>query len=108
MPICVYTYKDLNWASHGILYGSEIWTLKKQSRKSIDAFKLWSRRRVLKIPWTVKKTNQWNIGQINSEVSLETQMTRLKLSYFGHIRLRPRCLEKALMLGKVEGKRKRK
>ncbi|XP_053117089.1 uncharacterized protein LOC128329604 isoform X3 [Hemicordylus capensis] len=92
------------------LYGCENWTLKKQGRKNIDTFELWCWRRLLRRPWTARKTNKWIIEQINPEFSLEAQMTRLKLSYFGHIMQRPSSLEKSIifiLLGKVEGKRRR-
>ena len=83
----------------------ELFSLKvKHDKKNIDAAEFWCWRRLLRIPWTVKKTNQWIIEQINPDFSLKEQMTRLKLSYFKHIMQRLRSLEKALML---EGKRRR-
>ena len=88
-------------------YGCESWTVKKQDRKKVDAFELWCWRRTLRIPWTARRTNKSVLEEIKPKSSLEAQMMKLRLSYFGHIMLRERSLEKDIMLGKVEGQRKR-
>ena len=88
-------------------YGCESWTMKQADRKKIDAFELWCWRRLLRIPWTDKRTNQSVLEEIKPELSLEASMLKLRLSYFGHLMRRPESLEKEIMLGMVEGKRRR-
>ena len=85
----------------------ETWTIKKAEHWRIDAFRLWCWRRLLKVPWTLKRSNQSSIKEINREYSLEGLMLKLKLQYFGHLIWRADSLEKTLMLGKIEGRRRR-
>ena len=88
-----------------VIYGCERWTIKKAESQRIDAFKLWCWRRLLRVPWTARRSNQSILKEINPEYSLEGLM--LKLQYFGHLMQRADSLEKTLMLGKVEGRRRR-
>ena len=88
-------------------YGCEIWTIRKVEHWRIDAFELWCWRRLLWVPWTARKSNQSIIKEISPEHSLEGQMLKLKLQYFGHLMWRTDSLEKTLMLGKIEGRRRR-
>ena len=90
-----------------VLHGCESWATKKAERRRTDAFKLWSWRRLLRVPWTAKRCNQTILKEINSEYSLEGLMLKLKLQYFGHLMRRTDSLEKTLMLGKIEGRRRR-
>ena len=85
----------------------EIWTIKKLSTKRIDAFELWCLRRVLRVPWTARRSNQSILKDIIPEYSLEGLMLKLKLQYFGHLMWRTDSLKKTLMLGKIEGRRRR-
>ena len=87
-----------------IMYKCEHWTIKKTECQGIDAFKLWCWRRLLRVPWTARKSNQSILKEINPEDSLEELM--LKLQYFGHLMQRANSLGKTLMLGKIEGKRR--
>ena len=89
------------------LYGCESWTVKKAERRRIDAFKLWFWRRLLRVPWTARRSNQSIIKEISPEYSLEGLMLKLKLQYFGHLMQRTDSLEKTLVLGKIEGRRRR-
>ena len=89
------------------MYGCESWTLKKAEHQRIDAFELWCWRRLLRVPWTARRSNQCIINEISSEGSLEGLMLKLKLQYFGHLMGRTDSLEKTLMLGKIEGRRRR-
>ena len=89
------------------IYGCEIWTIKKAECQRIDAFELWCWRRLLRVPWTARRSNQSILGEISSEYSLEGLMLKLKLQYFGHLMQRPDSFEKTLMLGMIEGKRRR-
>ena len=91
-----------------VTYGCESWTIKKAERQRIDAFELWCWRRLLRVPWTARRSNQSILKEINSEYSLEGLMLKLKLQYFGHLMQRAKSLEKSLMLGKIEGRRRRK
>ena len=86
----------------------ESWTVKKAEHRRTDAFKLWCQRRLLKVPWTARKSNQSMIREINPEYSLEGLMLRLRLQYVGHLMQKDNSLEKSLMLQKIEGKRRRK
>ena len=90
-----------------VMYGWESWTIKKAECLRIDAFKLWYWRRLLRVPWTARRSNQLILKEINSEYSLEGLMLKLKLQYFGHLMRRTDALEKILMLEKIEGGRKR-
>ena len=89
-----------------VLYGCESWTVKKAEHRRIDAFELWCRRRLLRVPWTVRRSNQSVLKEISPEYSLEGLMLKLKLQYFGHLMRRADSLEKTLMLGKIEGRRR--
>ena len=88
-----------------VMYGCASWTIKKAERQRIDAFELWCWRRFLRVPWTARRSNQSILKEINSEYSLEGLM--LKLQYFGHLMRRTESLGKTLMLGKIEGGRRR-
>ena len=90
-----------------VMCGYESWTVKKAECRRIDAFELWCWRRLLRIPWTARRSNQSVLKEISPEYSLEGLMLKLKLQYFGHLRRRTDSLEKTLMLGKIEGKRGR-
>ena len=90
-----------------VMYGCESWTIKKGERLRIDVFELWCWRRCLRVPWTAKRTNQSVLKEINPEYSLEGLMLKLKLQYFGHLMRRADSMEKTLMLGKIEGGRRR-
>jgi len=90
-----------------VIYGCENWTIKKAGCQRTDAFKLWCWKRLLRVPWTVRRSNQSILKEINPEYSLEGLMLKLKLQYFGHLIWRTDLLEKILMLGKIEGKRRR-
>ena len=89
------------------VYGCEGWTIKKAERRRIDAFELWCWRRLLRVPWTVRKYNQFILKEISPEYSLEGLMLKLKLQYFGHLIQRTDSFEKILMLGKIEGGKRR-
>ena len=90
-----------------VMYGCESWTIKKAEHRRIDAFELWCWRRHLRVPWTARKSNQSILKEITPECSLEGLMLMLKLQYFGHLMGRADSLEKTLMLGKIEGRRRR-
>ena len=90
-----------------VMYGCENQTIKKAERRRIDAFELWCWRRLLRIPWTARRSNQSILKKINLEYSLEGLMQKLKLQYVGHLMWRTDSLEKTLMLGKIEGRRRR-
>ena len=89
------------------MYGCENWTLKKAEQKRIDAFELWCWRRLLRVPWTAKRSNESNLKEINPEYSLEGLMLKLKLQYCGYLMQSTDSFEKTLMLGKIEGRRRR-
>ena len=89
-----------------VMYGCESWTIRKAEHQRIDAFKLWCWRRPLRIPWTARRSNQSILKEINLEYSLEGLMLKLKVQYFGHLMGRADSLEKTLMLGKIEGRRR--
>ena len=90
-----------------VMYGCESWTLKKAEPRIIDAFELWCWRRVLGVPWTTRSSNQSILKEIGPGCSLEGLMLKVKLQYFGHLIQRADSLEKILMLGKIEGRRRR-
>ena len=89
------------------MYGCESWTMKKAERRRTDAFKLWCWRRLLRVPWTARRSNQSILKEISPEYSLEGLMLKLKLQYFGHLKWRTYSLEKTLMLEETEGRRRR-
>ena len=90
-----------------VMYGCESWTIKKIERQRIDAFELWCWRRLLRVPWTTRRSNQSILKEINPEYSLEGLVLKLKLQYFGHLMHRTDSLEKTLILGKIKGRRRR-
>ena len=89
------------------MYGCESWTVKKAERRRTDAFELWCWRRVLRVPWTARRSNQAILKEISPGCSLKGLMLRLKLQYFGHLMQRVDSLENTLMVGKIEGRRRR-
>ena len=91
-----------------VMYGCESWTIKKAVCQRIDAFELWCWRRLLRVSWTAKRSNQSILKEISTEYSLERWMLKIKLQYFGHLIQRADSLEKTLMLGKTEGRRRRR
>ena len=90
-----------------VMYGCESWTIKKVENQRIDAFELWCWRRLLRVPWTARRSNQSILKEIGPGCSLEGLMLKLKLQYFGHLMGRADSFEKTLMLGKIEGRRRR-
>ena len=90
-----------------VMYGCENWTIKKAERQRIDVFELWCWRRLLRVPWTARRYNQSILKEVSPDYSLEGLMLKLKLQYFGHLMRRTNSLEKILMLGKIEGGRRR-
>ena len=90
-----------------VMYGCESWTVKKDEHRSIDAFELWCWRRLLRLPWTARRSSQSILKEISPECSLEGLMLKLKLQYFGHLMQRDDSFEKTLMLGKIEGRSRR-
>ena len=90
-----------------VMYGCESWTIKKAERQRIDAFELGCQRRLLRVPWTARRSNQSILKELSPECSLEGPMLKQKLQYFGHLMRRVDSLEKTLMLGKIEGRRRR-
>ena len=98
----------LKWlSSSSSKYGCESWTMKKAEHRRMDAFELWFWRRLLRVPWTARRSNQSVLKEISPECSSEGLMLKLKLQYFGHLMWRTDSLEKTLMLGKIEGRRRR-
>ena len=91
-----------------VMYGCESWTIKKAEHQRIDGFELWPWRRLLRVPWTARRSNQSILKEVNPEYSLEGLMLKLKLHYFGHLMQRADSFDKTLMLGKIEGKRRRR
>ena len=91
-----------------VMYGCESWTIKKAERRRIDAFELWCWRRLLRVPWTARRSNQSLLKETSSECSLEGLMLRLKLQYFGHLMQRVESLEKTLMLGWIGGQEEKR
>ena len=104
MPTKVYLVKAMVFPV--VVCGCENWTMKKAEHQRIDTFKLWCWRRLLRVPWTAGRSNQSILKEINPEYSLEGLMLKLKLQYFDHLMLRNDSLEKILMLGKTEGRRR--
>ena len=105
LPTKVHLVKSMILAV--LMYGCESWTIKKTEHQRTDNFKLWCCRRLLRVPWTTRRSNQSILKEISAEYSLQGLMLRLKLQYFGHLMWRTDSLEKILMLGKIEGKRRR-
>ena len=91
-----------------VMYGCESWTVKKAERRRIDAFELWCWRRLLRVPWTARRSNQSILKEISPGISLEGLMLKLKLQYFGHLMRRVDSLEKTLMLGGIGGRKRRR
>ena len=90
-----------------VMYGCESWTMKKAERRRIDAFELWCWRRLLRVPWTARRSNQSILKEISLGISLEGMILKLKLQYFGHLMQSVDSLEKTLMLGGIDGRRRR-
>ena len=90
-----------------VMYGCESWTIKKAEHRRIDAFELWCWRRLLRVPWTARRSNQFIVKEISPGCSLDGLMLKLKLQYFGHLMRRADSFGKTLMLGKIEGRRRR-
>ena len=90
-----------------VMYGWESWTIKKAEHRRTDAFELWCRRRLLRVPWTARRSNRSILKEISPKYSLEGLILKLKLQYFGHLMQKTDSLEKTLMLGKIEGRRRR-
>ena len=105
LPTKVYLVKAMVFPV--VMYGCESWTIKKVEHQRIDAFELWCWRRLLRVPWTARRCNQSILKEISPEYSLEGLMLKLKLQYFGHLMRRADSFEKTLMLGKIEGGRRR-
>ena len=106
LPTKVHLVKAM--AFPAVTYGCESWTIKKAERQRIDAFDLWCWRRLLRVPWTAKRPNESILKEISPGCSLEGLMLKLKLQYFGHLMQRADSFEKILMLGKIEGRRRRR
>ena len=105
LPTKVHLVKSMVFPA--VMFGCESWTIKKDKHQITDAFELWCWRRLLRVPWTSRRSKQSNLKEINPEYSLEGLMLKLKLQYFGHLMQRADSLEKTLMLGKTESKRRR-
>ena len=90
-----------------VMYGFESWTIKKAEHRRIDASELWCWRRLLRVPWTTRRSNQSILKEVSPECSLEGLMLKLKLQYFGHLMRRVDSMEKTLILGKIEGRRRK-
>ena len=105
LPIQVQLVKALVFLV--VSYGCESWTIKKAEHQRIHAYKLWCWRRLSRVPWTARRSNHSILKEVNPQYSLEGLMMKLKLQYFGHLMQRAASLEKTLMLGKIEGRRRR-
>ena len=105
LPTKVYLVKAMVFPV--VMYGCESWTIRKAERRRIDAFELWCWRRLLRVPWAARRSNQSVLKEIGLKYSLEGLMLKLKLQYFGHLMQRTDSFEKTLMLGKIEGGRRR-
>ena len=106
LPTKVHLVKSLVFPV--VMYGCERWTVKKAEHRRIDAFELWCWRRLLRVPWTARRSSQSILKEISPGCSLEGMMLKLKLQYFSHLIWRAYSLEKTLMLGKIEGRRRRR
>ena len=104
MPTMVHLVKAMVFPV--VMYGCENWTVKKAERRRIDALELWCWRRLLRVPWTARRSNQSILKETNPEYSLEGLILKLKLQYFGHLMRRADSFEQTLMLGKIEGERR--
>ena len=104
LPTMVHLVKAM--VSPVVMYGCESWTIKKAEHQRIDPFELWCWRRLLRLPWTARRSNQSILKEIRHEYSLEELMLKLKFQYFGHLLQRTDLFEKTLMLGKIEGGRR--
>ena len=104
LPTNVHLFKAMVFPV--VMYGCESWTVKKAERRRIDAFELWCWGRLLRVPWTARRSNQSNLKEISPGSSLEGLMWKLKLQYFGHLMRRTDSFEKTLMLGKIERRRR--
>ena len=105
LPIMVLLVKAMVFPV--VMHGCESWTVKKTERRRIDTFELWCWRRLLRVPWTARRSNQSILKEFSPGISLEGMMLKLKLQYFGHLMRRVDSLEKTLMLGGIEGRRRR-
>ena len=105
MPTKVHLVKGRSFSV--VMYGCESWTIKKVEHGRIDALELWCRRRLLRVPWTARRSNQSTLKEVNPEYSLEGLMLKLKCQYFGHLMGRPNSLEKTLMQRKIESRRRK-
>ena len=105
LPTMVHLVKTMVYPV--VMYGCESWTIKKAEHWRIDAFELWCWRKLLRVPWTVRRSNQSILKEVSPEYSLEVLMLKLKLQYFGHLMRRTDSLEKTLIQGKIEGRRRR-
>ena len=105
LPTKVHLVKAMDFPV--VMYGCESWTIKKAEHRRIDAFELWCWRRLSRVPWTAKKSNQSILKEINPGCSLEGLMLKLKLQYFSNLMRRTDSFEKTLMLGRIEGRRRR-
>ena len=105
LPTKIHLLKAMNFLA--VAYGCESWTIKKAEHQRIDAFELSCRRRLLRVPWTVRRSNQSILKEISPECSLEGLIMKLKLQYFSHLMQRTDSFEKTLLLGKIEGWRRR-
>ena len=105
LPTKVHLVKAMDFPV--VMYGCESWTVKKAEHQRIDAFELWYWRRLLRVPWTARRSNQSILKEISPECSFEELMLKLKLQYFGHLMRRADSSEKTLKLGKIEGRRRR-
>ena len=105
LPTMVHLVKAMGFQV--VMFGCQSWTIKKAECQRIDAFELWCWRRLLRVPWTARRSNQLILKEISPRCSLERLMLKLKLQYFGHLMRRADSFEKTLMLGKIEGRRKR-
>ena len=104
LPTKVHTVKAMVFPV--VMYGCESWTIRKAEHQRIDTFELWCWRRLLRVPWTARRSNQSILKEISPEYSLEGLMLKLKFQYFGHLMRRATSLEKTLILGKIEGRRR--
>ena len=105
LPTKIYLVKTMVFPV--VMNGCESWTIKKAEQRRIDAFELWCWRRLLRVPWTARRSNQSILKEVSPGCSLEGLMLKLKLQYFGHLMWRADSFEKTLMLGKIEGRRRR-
>ena len=103
----IFKSRDITMVFPVVMYGCESWTVKKAECRRIDAFEMWCWRRLLRVPWTARRSNQSFLKELSPGISLEGMMLKLKLQYFGHLMRRVDSLEKSLMLGGIGGRRRR-